>query len=49
MLISGQEKVLPSVPEKKKDPLANLRMGRRLLFISASVITFPCTGIIFYP
>jgi outer membrane protein assembly factor BamB len=40
MLISGQEKVLPSGPGEKKDPLANLRMGRRLLFISASVITF---------
>ena len=48
MLISGQEKVLPSAPGEKKDPLANLRMGRRLLFISASVITFLGTACLIY-
>jgi len=38
-LITGEEKVIPSVPGEKPDPLLKQKRGRQLLLISASVIT----------
>jgi outer membrane protein assembly factor BamB len=38
-LITGDEKVIPSVPGEKPDPLLRQKRGRQLLLISASVIT----------